>query len=93
MSGSSSTFSVSPNAERATCNRYVLNAIYSDAPGAQLVSDSSLGGDVWVIDCTAEINMTFKIGSSQYDWSEVASNGDVFCYGTVRVTSPQSSVC
>ena len=31
-------------------------------PGAQLVSDSSLGGDVWVVDCTTEINVTFKIG-------------------------------
>ena len=31
-------------------------------PGAQLVSDSSLGGDVWVVDWTTEINVTFKIG-------------------------------
>ena len=39
-------FFVSPDAERATYNRYVANAIYSVPLGAQLVSDSPLGGDV-----------------------------------------------
>ena len=101
MRGSSSAFfPVSPNAERATRNRSVVNAIYSGAPGAQLVSVSSLGGDVWIVDCTAEINVTFKIGGQSYPIhpldvtrEQVADNGDSFCYGTVRVASLQSSVC
>ena len=43
VSDSLTLISVSPNGESATCHRYVLIAINS---GAQLVSDSSLGGDV-----------------------------------------------
>jgi hypothetical protein len=77
-----------------------VNAIYSGAKGAQLVNIASLNGDVWEVDCSAEINVTFKIGGQSYPIhpldvtrKAVDSNGDTICYGTVRVTSPQSSVC
>ena len=74
-----------------------MNAIYSSAPGAQLVSEDSLGGDVWIVDCTAELNVTFKIGGQSYPIhpldvtrEQVADNGTTFCYGTVRVASPRA---
>ena len=93
-------FLYQPNAERVTRNRAVVNAIYSGAKGAQLVSVSSLGGDVWIVDCEAEINVTFKIGGQSYPIhpldvtrQQVEGNGESFCYGTVRVASPRSFVC
>ena len=99
MSGSS-TFFVLSNAEHGTFNRYVVNAIYSGAKGAHLVNDTSLGGDVWIVDCDAEIKLAFKIGGQSYPIhpldvtrEDVDSNGEKFCFGTVRVVSPQSSVC
>ena len=61
-------FFVNPNTERATYNSYVANAIYSAALGAQLVSDSPLGGDVLAVDCSAEIKVTFKIGGQPYPY-------------------------
>ena len=92
-------FYVFLNAERGTCNSYVASAIYSGAKGAQLTNVSSFGV-VWVVDCTAEINVTFKIGGQSYpihplDVTKegVDSNGENFCYGTVRVGFPRSCVC
>ena len=88
-----------PNAERALCNRYVVNAIYSGAKGAKLVNIPEFNGDTWVVDCDAELNVSFKIGGSTYPIHpldvtrpQTDDNGNTFCYGTVRVTSPQSSV-
>jgi hypothetical protein len=100
VSGSSSTFFVSPYSERATCNRYVADAIYSGAKGAQLRNVPATGGAVWVVDCTAEINVTFKIGGQSFPihpldvtQKAVDSNGVTFCFGTVRVASPQIPAC
>ena len=80
-------------------NRAVVNSIYSGAKGAQLVSVASLGGDVWIVDCEAEINVTFKIGGQSYPIhpldvtrEQVEGNGESFCYGTVRVASSRSFV-
>jgi hypothetical protein len=77
-----------------------VDAIYSGAKGAQLLNVSALGGDVYIVDCTAEINVTFKVGGQSYPVhpldvtrETVDSNGDKICYGTVRVASLQSSVC
>ena len=90
------------NAERTTCNRSIVNAIYSGAKGAQLVniSASASDGQVWVVDCDAEINVTFKIAGQSIPIHPLdvtrqveGVNGDSFCYGTVRVASPQNSVC
>jgi hypothetical protein len=100
VSGSSLAFIfVFLNAERGTCNSYIASAIYSGAKGAQLVNVTGLSV-VWVVDCTAEINVTFKIGGQSYPIhpldvtrEAVDSNGDKLCYGTVRVASPQSCAC
>ena len=99
MSGSS-TFFVFFNTKHGTFNRHVVNAIYSDAKGARLVNETSLGGDVWIVDCDAEINVTFKIGGQSYPIHPldvtrefVDSDGENYCLGTVRAASPQSSVC
>jgi hypothetical protein len=88
-----------PNAERATYNRYIVNAIYSGVKGAQLNSDPSFNGDVWIVDCDAEINVTFKIGGQSYpihpldvSRQEIGTDGKPFCFGTVRVASPQLDV-
>ena len=92
-------FLLSSNAERGTCNRYVVDAIYSGAKGAQLVNDPSVGA-LWVVDCDAEINVTFKIGGQSYPVHPldvtrqvVEPTGETLCYGTVRVVSSQSFVC
>lgn len=77
-----------------------MDAIYSGVKGAQLVNVPSLGGNVWGVDCDAEINVTFKIAGQSYpihplDVSRevVDNNGDSACFGTVRVASPLSLVC
>ena len=56
-------------------------------------------GDVWVVDCGAEINVTFKIGGQSYPIhpldvtrEDKDSNGELFCFGTVRMASPQGTV-
>ena len=94
MSGSSRTFFfffLSPNVKRVTCNRYVVNAIYSGAKGAHFSDNDS----VWVVDCEAEINVTFKIGGQSYPvhpldvtQEQIDPNGDSFCFGTVRMAYP-----
>ena len=77
-----------------------MNAIYSGLRWAQLSSDSSLGGVFWVVDCSAEISVTFKMGGQSdpihpldMTREEVAFNEDTFCYGAVHVASPESPVC
>ena len=77
-----------------------MDAIYSGAKGAQLVNDASVGGAIWIVDCDAEINVTFKIGGQSYPVhpldvtrQAVEPSGEKICYGTVRVASSQSSVC
>jgi hypothetical protein len=85
--------------ERATCVRYVADAYYSGIPGAKLVNMAQFDGEVWVFDCTAEINATIIIGGQSYpihplDMSQqdVGDNGKPFCYGSVRVYS-QGTMC
>ena len=76
-----------------------MNSIYSGAKGAKLVSRQEFNGEVWVVDCDAELNVSFKIAGQTYPIhpldvtrQETDDTGSTFCYGTVRVTSPQSSV-
>jgi hypothetical protein len=85
--------------ERATCDRYVADAFYSGAKGAQLINIDAFSGDVWVFDCTAEITATIKIAGQSYpihplDMSrqDVDNNGNPFCYGSVRVAYLRSNM-
>ena len=77
-----------------------MDAIYSGAKGAKYFNIPELDEDKWVVDCDAELNVSFKIGGRTYPihpldvtWSQTGDSGETFCYGTVRVTSPQSFVC
>jgi len=77
-----------------------VNAIYSGVKGAKLTYVPSFHGDIWIVDCDAEINVTFRIGGQSYpidpldvSRKEQYTNGDTFCFGTVRVASLQNSVC
>jgi hypothetical protein len=74
---------------------YIASAFYSGAKGAKLtnVSESAADGNVWVVDCTAEINVTFKIAGQSYPVhpldvtrvaDEVDANGNKICYGTFQ---------
>jgi len=69
----------------------VVNAIYSGAKGAQLVNVPAFNGYVWIVDCEAEINVTFKIGGQSIPIHPLdvtrqmeGVNGDSFCYGTYQ---------
>jgi hypothetical protein len=75
-----------------TCDRYVVDAIYSGISGAHQESISSFNGDVWVLDCTSEVNVSIKVGGQTLpihplDLSRQGQddNGNNICYGTVRV--------
>ena len=87
------------NAERALCDSYVVNAIYSGAKGAKLVNIPGFNGETWVVDCDAELNVSFKIGGGTYpihplDVTQTQTDDSgTFCFGTVRVISAQSFVC
>ncbi len=68
--------------------------------GAKLVNMPEFNGDTWVVDCQAELNVSFKIGGQTYpihplDVTQKATDnsGNTFCFGTVRVTSLQEYVC
>jgi hypothetical protein len=85
--------------ERATWDRAVADAFYSGAKGAKLINVDAFSGDVWVFDCTAEINATIKIAGQSYpihplDMSrqEIDDNGQPFCFGSVRVAYLQSTM-
>ena len=41
-----------------------MDAIYSGAKGAKIVNITELNGDVWVVRCNAELNISFKIGGN-----------------------------
>jgi len=69
----------------------VVNKIYSSVQGAQLTSIPSFHGDVWVVDCQAEVNVTLKIGGQPFPLhpldvtrKETDDNGRDFCYGTLQ---------
>lgn len=77
-----------------------MNAIYSGAKGAKLVNIPEFNGETWVVDCDAELNVSFKIGGQTYPIHpldvtrpQTDDSGNSYCYGTVRVMSPQSFVC
>ncbi|KAH9065115.1 acid protease [Lactarius deliciosus] len=71
----------------------VARALYSGAKGAKLLSSSS--GDIWVIDCDAEINATFLIGGQSYPIHPLDLNqqgtddyGNEICFGAYQPRIP-----
>jgi len=70
---------------------YVVNAIYSGAKGAKLVNIPAFNGETWVVDCTAELNVSFKIGGVTYPihpldvtQPQTDDNGNSYCFGTFQ---------
>ena len=68
----------------------VASAMYSGAKGASLKTIESLNGDIWVIDCDAEVNVTFLIGGQPYFVHPLDTNqegaddeGNAICFGAV----------
>ncbi|KAH9037651.1 acid protease [Lactarius pseudohatsudake] len=66
----------------------VARALYSGAKGAKLTNLQSFNGDIWVIDCDAEVNATFVIGGQSYpihplDLNQQGTddNGNNICFG------------
>lgn len=62
------------------------NAIYSGVPGASLESVEGLG-QIWLIPCDAEINITFKIGGQTYPVHPLDTNSDD------ALTNPDGQTC
>ena len=65
--------------------------MYSKAKGASLQNLTSFGGEIWVIDCDAEVNVTFSMGGQLYpvhpldaNWIGADDNGKPICFGPVR---------
>jgi len=74
---------------------YVVDAIYSGISGAHKESISSLNGDVWVLDCTSEVNVSFKIGGQTFPIHPLDLNqqgqddsGKNICFGTFQAAIP-----
>jgi hypothetical protein len=69
--------------------RAVSDALYSGIPGASFQNVNGLG-PIWIIPCTAEVNLTFKIGGQAYPIHPLDTNSaDAFndgqtCVGAVR---------
>lgn len=73
----------------------VAHALYSGAKGAKLTNVQSLGGDIWVIDCDAEVNATFLIGGQSYPIHPLDTNqqgtddsGKEICFGAFQPRIP-----
>lgn len=75
----------------------VAEAIYSKVPGADLVKNSPLGGDVWTIPCDVEINIAFKFGGKNFpihpldtslDLNATDDSGHRICIGAVSSFIP-----
>jgi len=64
----------------------VSNAIYSGVPGGSLESVEGLG-QIWLIPCDAEINITFKIGGQTYPVHPLDTNADDV------LTNPDGQTC
>ncbi|KAF8264653.1 aspartic peptidase domain-containing protein [Lactarius quietus] len=70
----------------------VSNAIYSGVPGASFQNVHNVG-EIWVIPCNAEINVTFKIGGQAYPVHPLDTNSDAFstdgktCVGAFQPSS------
>jgi hypothetical protein len=81
-----------PFTNKIVClNREVSAAIYSGVPGASLQTVDGVG-QIWVIPCDAEINITFKIGGLTYPVHPLDTNSDALtssdgetCIGAVRL--------
>jgi hypothetical protein len=70
---------------------YVVNAIYSGAQGAKLVNIPNFNGETWVVDCDAELNVSFKLGGVTYPIhpldvtrTQTDDSGNTYCYGTFQ---------
>ena len=66
------------------------DAIYSGVPNASIQNVTGLG-NIWVIPCNAEINVTFIIGGKAYPVHPLDTNFDagidpdgISCVGAVR---------
>ncbi|KAH9007466.1 aspartic peptidase domain-containing protein [Lactarius deliciosus] len=66
----------------------VAHTMYSGAKGAKLKNLQSYHGDIWVIDCDAEVNVTFLIGGQSYHVHPLDTNrkgtdddGNDICFG------------
>ncbi|KAH9172156.1 acid protease [Lactarius sanguifluus] len=69
----------------------VARALYSGAKGAKLTNLQFFSGDIWVIDCDAEVNATFLIGGQSYhihpldlNQQGVDDNGNEICFGAFQ---------
>ncbi|KAH9065098.1 acid protease [Lactarius deliciosus] len=69
----------------------VARALYSGAKGAKLTNVQKAGGDIWVIDCDAEVNATFLIGGQSYpvhpldlNQQNTDDDGNVVCFGAFQ---------
>ena len=74
--------------------------MYSKAKGASLQNLTSFGGEIWVIDCDAEVNVTFSMGGQLYpvhpldaNWIGADDNGKPICFGPVRDGIPCRNRC
>ena len=68
----------------------MADTIYSGVPDASIQNVSGLG-NIWVIPCNAEINVTFMIGGKAYPIHPLDTNSDAWtdpdnitCIGAVR---------
>lgn len=76
----------------------VSDAIYSGVPGASFQTVSGLG-DIWIIPCDAEINVTFIIGGQKYPIHPLDTNSDdawanpdgITCVGAFQPSSSSAS--
>ncbi|KAI9431473.1 aspartic peptidase domain-containing protein [Lactarius indigo] len=69
----------------------VARAMYSGAKGAKLTNLQSYNGDIWVIDCDAEVNVTFFVGGQSYHVHPLDTNqqgtdddGNDICFGAFQ---------
>ena len=70
----------------------VAQQIYSQIEGAKLQNISGLG-EIWTMDCSKEVNITFKFAGNSYpvhplDSTMTSSDlglNDSFCFGTVSI--------
>ncbi|KAK0487698.1 aspartic peptidase domain-containing protein [Armillaria novae-zelandiae] len=46
--------------------KYIAEAIYSGVSGAEPQNITGMGGEVWIVPCDEEVNVTFKFGGNSY---------------------------
>jgi hypothetical protein len=52
--------------EYVTCNRCIVDMVYSGISGAGKENLSAFDEEVWVLDCKSEVNASIKIGGQTY---------------------------